>query len=325
MRPIVIIDGNNLAHQKYTFEGRDVPINVFERMISELEFWAKSENCLVELCLDPCPVECKATEYVSIYIENKKADDLVEERALYRTYEGVPCFVVTLDDELSDTVRSLGVHHIYSSDFTQRSGEHGFMTLPLFNKVKKILPDQEPVPVNQKNTQIHQKQHKKLKSSSNQSELGEIHKRTLQHANLFEVLSEEGSEIISPETHYSIDVVNWPVKKGIEFILESACREHQNTLRDLIGDTSQATQEDLLILFKEWSECCQTESDFVSRGGSLMDRVRLLLIKNHPQVLTLAQIKNLAGGNISGLNKKIWKYSPGWITEVVFPDTKIVK
>lgn len=53
----------------------------------------------MELYLDPCVIKPIASEPVSV--DYRKADNLVQERASFHYFQGHPCVVVTLDEEVS--------------------------------------------------------------------------------------------------------------------------------------------------------------------------------------------------------------------------------
>lgn len=313
MRPVVIIDGNNLAHKKYFFEGQNVPLDIMERMIRELENWARQEDCLVDLCLDPCSIQPRNSDPLSIYVENKKADYLVEERALYHTYQRYPCIVVTVDDELSNTVREIGVKFINSVDFVLRRSDHSFMPLPPIHNITLLLSDRE---TNNEPDYQHERNLQHLKPKNGKRELDEIHQRTLEYRNINPAKAVLPELPALVEHAYVLKISNWPVPKGIRFIIESACPIHKAQLKVVMGDTSGATKEDMVSLFDFLVDLCRDESDFVTRGGCLMDRVRLALIRSHPDPLTFTQIAELVGPNTSGLQRKIKNYIPLWIEKV---------
>lgn len=112
MNPTVIIDGNNLAFQRYIFRGPSVPASIFEQMISDLEKFAEHEKCLVELCLDPCAIEPTNHKPVSVFVDHRKADEIVQERVAWHFYTENPCVVVTLDGEVCQETRDLGIQTI---------------------------------------------------------------------------------------------------------------------------------------------------------------------------------------------------------------------
>jgi hypothetical protein len=107
-------------------------------------------------------------------------------------------------------------------------------------------------------------------------------------------------------------MLNWPVEKGIKFIIDSACPNHQAELRVLIGDIHTASRDDMMTLFHMFINLCQDEPDLIDRGGSLMDRIRLSLIKSYPDNLTEEQIKCNLSKKVSGITGKLQKNTPRW-------------
>lgn len=310
MRPIVIIDGNNLAFKKYVYDGQDVPLEIIQRMIDELKKWACHENCFVELCLDPCRRQPEESEYLAVLVEyGTEADVLVEQRALLHAYQAARCIVITNDSELRDTVRNIKVESITVDDFVLRKGADNFMPLPPIDQVPSLLPvdDGTISPVTHRNISRTPKKRKTA-----QIGLDEIYQQTLASREKQINISIISQDQTKTETFFRLNLPNWPVDKGIKFIIESACSEHRLKLIDLIGDINRASQQDMISLFDWLINFCRDEPDFVVRGGCMMDRIRLALIKRFPNPLTQKQIVEIMGGHTSGIKHKIQKNIPNW-------------
>jgi len=217
---------------------------------------------------------------------------------------------VTLDGEVRQEIRDLGIQTISSSDFALRRDDSGFMPLPPIAKLKKALTDANYESLEK--TKLHSVDPKISLALPQKNEMDEIYARTLNNRDAPII---QDKEHIGKEPVYVISPETWPIVKGIQFVLDSACLAHRQQLRGLIGDPSHAKQEDLISLFEVWLDFCKHESDFILRGGALMDKAMLVLIKNYPDALTIAQITSSIEGNIGGLRKKIKKYSSIWIIE----------
>ena len=335
MPPIVIIDGNNLIHAKYIVENDNISFQTMEGTIEKLTRWADAENRFVELCVDPYPIEPRTQGNLRLMVEDRKADDLVEERALYHAYNGQPCVVVTTDEDLQDTIRDLGIDYITSQDFAWRPGPFGFMSLPPISKVPVRLPVdpaatlhtiQEQVPI-----KIKKHRNSKQKVDGNPRKTVETKSMeadasvALRPESMLESTSASMENLRDPmielsigstfEDEFVLNVENWPLQKGVRFILESACSVHQRELTAIIGNVATVTSKDLISALELFINLCRDEPDFISRGGSLMDQVRLALIKEYPNPLTLAQIEQLMNRKTSGMQKKINNYSPLWLVK----------
>ena len=70
MQPIVIINGNNLAQEKYGLQGKPVTLQYDRALIRDLAAWAKRQRaaCAVDLFLDPRMFLPESTGRVFVHV-----------------------------------------------------------------------------------------------------------------------------------------------------------------------------------------------------------------------------------------------------------------
>jgi hypothetical protein len=118
----------------------------------------------------------------------------------------------------------------------------------------------------------------------------------------------------APEPHYTLTLATWPVATGVKFLMSSFCKQHRSEFLGLIdpSDLSQLRSADLIILADFLRDTCSQEPGF-ARQGSLMDRVRLALLKAGPDGLNLSQLAAETGLPIKGLQGRIKNKAIDWL------------
>lgn len=206
MRPVVVIDGNNLIHAKYPLDNQKIPIEIIKNTIDALTAWALREDCLVELCLDPCIIEPQKAAPLSLYVDDRKADYSVEERVLYHAFRGDPCVVVTTDSDLQATVIGIGARYISSQDFASGHGHFGFILLPPIGNIPLLLSADSTNPIEI----IQEKGIRKTKEPRDHGrELQKIHQKTLEgrYKDFATPVSPEPETVTDPATVTIVDPI----------------------------------------------------------------------------------------------------------------------
>jgi hypothetical protein len=116
------------------------------------------------------------------------------------------------------------------------------------------------------------------------------------------------------EPHYTLTLANWPVVAGVKFLMSSFCKQHRPEFSGLVdpGNLSQLRSDDLIVLADFLRDRCSQEPSFAQQG-SLMDRVRLALLKAGPDGLSLSQLAAETGLPLKGLQGRIKGKADRWL------------
>ena len=120
---------------------------------------------------------------------------------------------------------------------------------------------------------------------------------------------------------YYLTISTWPINTGVRFLLASFCSTHRLQFINLLDsfDLSQLRAEDLVILAEFLRTTCSAEPGFTHRG-SLMDRVRLALLKAGDTGLDLATLAVEIDIKPEGLGGRIKRKANGWLAARISPN-----
>ena len=330
MTTCVIVDGNNLAH--YLFDlgsGKPVPIEIDTLMVKALTAWASSQNrkVEVELCLDPRRVTVAGNQWVTVFAADpgKQADGMVVGKVGHRVYIGDPCIVITSDEELKSRVAEFQVRCIGVRDFVLSANPDAPIFAPLPQKVSKgFIPALHPSI--SEPPKLPQKQLRGLKRhrpEHHQGEYDQLMTKTLADRNFVlpnldeytESKTEAEREPLLAPTNPTVQLTfdTWPQQAGVKFLKESFCPIHFPAVSELFKESVPIKPGDISVLAEFLLEHCGMEDDFITRGGCLMDRVRLALLRAADLSLTFAEIAALTGDSLAEVKRKARHHDGRWV------------
>lgn len=307
----MIIDGNNLAHNKYNLQGQPVTIAYDRAIIRDLAAWAKRQRqaCSVDLFLDPRMVqpEPAARVFVHVAAPGERADPHIKDYVRHCVMSKKPCIVITDDDDLTEDASKQAVGVIDASEFIKFPN---FLNLSRSDFEKESYPYLKPDPdaahgigdnAIRVSTNTSGRQAQKP-SPIAASELLDAHLRTYQirmakpelvPAHSPDYSSRPCDLIPVKKQMVRLNLDTWPVEDGFQFLVKLICPQHKHEYQSLLGKPEQASSDDLRIFTHFVLELCSAEQDFYSRGVTLMDTVRLKLMKVYPDGLALAELEQL--------------------------------
>jgi len=101
-----------------------------------------------------------------------------------------------------------------------------------------------------------------------------------------------------------LNLDTWPLDDGYRFLTHLLCPRHKHEYQSLLAKPTQASPADLRTYYNFVIELCGAEPDFYARGLTLMDNLRLKLMKVYPDALALADLDELFKEN-PGFRHKI--------------------
>lgn len=348
----IMIDGNNLAYFLYTNLQPDRKMTNTDnlRLIAHLQAYCQSlqPGYQVELCLDRFPGEIPSdTHNLRIFWAEypQTGDDLLLGRFWFHHISQRPCLVVSNDEAILEEVTQAAGNFLRVYDFVRRPG----LKTPVFrypDEFIELFPQPElPKPpigplslsasiyfrIGQEHQQRKEKQAQPKEIPEKPFLLPPVmplekQRAPLEEPDLFSIaepdsilgaqpheLSPAAEE--QPETlYYFLTLDQWPVEEGVRFIKKSFCPQHAAEYQDLIDSISPASYSaaDLRALVELLLVSCGDEPDF-SQRGALMDRVRLALLKEKGEPLTLDQIAARTGLKQTGLQGRIKAKAGRWV------------
>jgi hypothetical protein len=325
---ILLIDGNNLAHFLYTnlVPGQKMTPADTQRLIKHLGSYARQYGSKVEVecCLDrSAGSDARVPENLRILAVRfpKTADELLLDRFWFHHYTRRPCLVITNDEAILDEVEAAGGAKMLVSTFVRRAGTHN----PVFRDPDD-LPPIVPPPISEENDPQPAPEEPETRPDENQPVplAGQRHiplppaeaDNPSSLRKLDSGKAQEASETYQePEPYYALDLPSWPVVEGTRFLLSSFCPSHRADIVDLFRslEPGDLTPADLLELAQLLRTTCAAEPNFISRGGSLMDKVRLALLQSESGEMSLSELASKTGIKTSGLRGRIKAKAARWL------------
>lgn len=333
MPPCVIIDGNNLAHFLYNLgPSRVIPPGVDALLVDALGAWARTQSqpVEVELCLDPRREKPTGNPWVTVFTADpgRRADGMIVGKVSHRVYAGDACLVVTNDKGLQARVADYQVRCIAVRDFVVPEQFARPTFIPLPTKIPKgLIP---PSPEGDRGTpgpNVKERPRLKRRPEDSAGEYDRLVAQTLAARNAKAGTASGGAangtlagEIVLPAADVPaqteivrLTVDTWPAQPGAKFLKESFCSRHYPEVSILFKDAQPLTSQDLPVLAEFLLEHCGAEGDFVRRGGCLMDRVRLALLRAVGLQLTFAEIAAQTGDSLSDVRRKVRQGAGRWV------------
>jgi len=331
----VIIDGNNLAKYLYALDlEAPVTLETDRQLVAHLSGWAarQARPLVVELCLDPRYERPADQGRVQVYVATapESGDDAVLDRVRVHVVNGEDCLVISNDQELCAQAGEFQVDTWSVSGFVRRrDARHPvFAPAPRAVKAGKIpgeqpvgrstpassLPAAAPSSFRQRVGQFAGQ----VQARRRQEQIDQAIARTLTGQNTAAGApdsSAPASSAVPPAlpSHYRLTLETWPVSQGARFLSQSFCPFHWAEVAPLVGPLASLQAADLPVLAGLLLDCCGQESDFVRRGGSLMDRVRLALLQAGPGGLSLPELVRLTGAAPAALERKLHRSEGKWL------------
>lgn len=150
--PILLIDGNNLAHFLYPHLGAADKMSASDsqQLMTHLDHYARQHNqsIEIELCFDRLPdkigsLQTNLRVYGAEYPQN--GDDLIIDRFWYHQIGRHPCLVITNDGNIIEEIKEAAGNYMQVFDFVRRPGINN----PVFRDPADL--PQIPVPNNSLN------------------------------------------------------------------------------------------------------------------------------------------------------------------------------
>ena len=286
----------------------------------------------IELCFDggirPLAADPDRIRVLAAGPHNK-ADNLILDRFRFHAFLEHPCLVITNDEEIQDKIEHEGGRYLNVFDF---------VLLP--HQINPVFLPSEQLHFNQPGLSTLSKQkrqpaNKEISLKDTIRQFGRLKpaRKTLAHAKSISIpiprtISTPEEVLYIPPTDnpdqtikmgqipakYYLTLSSWPVNAGIRFLLASFCSIHRPQFINLLEsfDLSQLRSEDLIVLADYLRTTCSVEPDFTHRG-SLMDRVRLALLKAGDTGLDLAALAAETDIKPEGLGGRIKRKANGWL------------
>lgn len=283
-------------------------------------------------------------------------DVLLGQFLLYHQIHREPCLVISNDEALLDEIKSEGGIFLRVSDFVRRPGkinpvfvepkDFPKINLPPENDTKQSKyyplrssifyrmakeqvertnleekPDQDagrntvqPIGINHQDVVIipvFQDNAEGDTSTLNSME-------TFASIPSFNLTAQ--SQNVHSRFSYAINFDTWPLTEGARFLRGAFCETHRAEYQDLLNSVNYASLHpaDLRAIAELLRYACGQEADF-SRRGSLIDRIRLALLKSHSSRVSLAELAQQTGLNPVGLHRKIKEKAGRWIKIIPEP------
>jgi hypothetical protein len=316
MRPNLIVDGNNLAQYRYFLNGSPVTIEIDREVIAALTVWALRQRkpCQVDLFLDPRQIlpQGSAQVFVHIALNGEKADADIKKHVRHCVMTKKACLLVTADDDLAQDASRQGVEVIHTYDFIKFPG---YLNLPIrcFSKQNYpyMLIQQSVVTTGSQAgamrisalepERVAPKQGRPMRE-----DLVDVHRRT--YEDWLRSASQENQPPSVPITvrkaMLKVNLETWPLEDGFLFFSGVLCQQHRLEWLSLQLRPRDASRVDLLSYVQLVMELCGEEEDFFSRGATLIDRIRLELLRVYPGGLELDWIEKQFGDR-PGLRHKL--------------------
>ena len=328
MKITVLIDGNNLAHEKYDLPNRKVPPKIARELFSRLSIWARihQDRCRVKLFFDPIPLDLIDTKYCRVHVaeDDDIADDDIVKIASDYAKSQYPCVVVTNDKDLRERVNELGFKSIDAEFFAKKSKTGDEFSLPAdwledgafltaqrttFStsvqdkaKIRNEVIRENPEQTNLVNQQIID--NNVLLSM----ERPQIEEKPTFNIDNFSIPSIEKQD---KKMMVRINIQQWPKKEGLQFLIQSSCPKHHHLYEPFLVEEKLDYTENLNLVFDLFLRLCRGESDLVKRGGCLMDKVKLILINEYPNPVYYEDLEKAINKN--GLMSKLKKSDGKWV------------
>lgn len=327
--PILLIDGNNLAHYLYPDIRPDQPLQLahYWRLIQHLSSYYRSHKgqTRLELCFDRTRYEADLPRWVNDHFQllfplpRKKADHVILERLSYHQYSGHACLVISNDERLRDRVEKRNGQAMPVHQFVRRTGVRN----PVFRAPEELPPVDIPNktefegetaarlihtptllqrPIKQRPAQGFQI----LPAAAPQPILAE----TTPPPQTTLAAPEVPSAAESSDPRYVLTIDRWPREQALDLLHKAFCKQHARQHQELIGlmvDMGEVQElADLL------AATCGSEPGF-ARQGALKKRVCLALLGAQRTPLSIPEIARLTGLNPLGLQGRIRQKLALWV------------
>lgn len=326
----VIVDGNNLAHYLYNLgPSRSIPLEIDAHMVEALASWAANQNreIEIELCLDPRREKVAGNKWVTVFTADpgRQADGMIVGKVSHRVYDGDLCWVVTSDEELQARVAEYQVRCISVRDFVLplNTIPPSFAALPA--KIPKgVLPptfdlnQQSPKPLKKelraprrRRTKKPEDEYDRLIALTLAARNAPVDKQDSQGANA--PSADQPADTSQELQTVQLTLSTWPLLPAIKFLKESFCPTHLPEVSGLFHGAQHLKPEDLPVLADFLLNHCAGETDFIRRGGCLMDRVRLALLQADYLQLPFQEIADLTGDSLADIRRKVRQNEGRWV------------
>jgi hypothetical protein len=341
---VLIIDANNLAHWLYNLPSKQITPAHCQLLVNQLiEYHNRYRARLadIELCFDrEQEWQQRTPDFIRIFSATYPlgADDLVLDRFYFHNYHQQAHVVITNDEAIQNEIHADGGLFLSVYDFAQLTNtERPIFLSPAdfglsFPSPASPQQPQAAIPdlrhLSRRGLEETLAQHGYTLSEARASRRVQANPDTRPHPvplpTPAEILPsakplEHSAKAPSrpptaAEPAYRLTLDTWPVEAGVRFLLQSFCIDHRETFVTLIQEFDPHTMQsaDLRVLAAYLISTCGEEPGF-TRQGSLMDRIRLTLLKARGEPLPLSQIVSETGLNATGLQGRIKDKAAPWV------------
>ena len=248
-----------------------------------------------------------------------KADYLVVDRFRTHAYFRHACLVITNDEEILTRVEAEGGATLRVFDFVRKQHpiQPQFQPPDVIEAALRKHLRKEKDAIRESEIFLHRispikpaRTKPRIAARVSQSDL--VPPKTAPVAEDLDVIISLNPPNIEP--HYRITVMDWPVTEGVHFLMDSFCEKHRPEFIQLLDsfDRDSLRPADLQVLAEFLVAECGDEDGF-GASGSLMNRVRLALLKAGASGLSLSQLAQATGLKPLGLQGRIRRKSKGWL------------
>jgi hypothetical protein len=326
-----LIDGHNLAHHLFMLPaGQRLGSEIAAQLVTLLSKYRdqfSGSRPEFEVCFDggvrPDIPDPPGIRVLAAGHQNK-ADYLVVDRFRTHAYFGHDCLVITNDEEILTRVEIEGGATLRVYDFVRKQHPDSpefqspeVLERELFRRSRK-----EKLRIPEPELFLHRTSPIKPSYRKSKAVIQPVRPSETSPINV-QISAELDVQILpqqpKPEFFYRITFSTWPVPEGVHFLMDSFCDKHRPEFINLLNsfDPEDLRPADLQVLAEFLVAECGDEAGFCTRG-SLMNRVRLALLKADASGLSLSQLAQATGLKPLGLQGRIRGKSKGWL-EVLFP------
>jgi predicted RNA-binding protein with PIN domain len=336
-RHILIVDGNNVCHELFSLrKNSKVALANAQHLTNLLAVYANSSPFYqfeVELFFDG-KLEPAGPGVKNLRIfPSADADDEIIQRVFRHVGSGNQVVVISGDVELRKGIEEFGARSISPFDFTfvHNPVSPRFIhpaNLPFETKKEKtavfhpenLQPDileeefpPEPQPVAQESSNLDANEGLVLEPAA-ESIPEPIQEPEAPQPVIAEeeMLPDPQKKENRPAVWYRAELSDWPVEEGARFLAGAFCSRHQAEAAALAHSGQGFRPDDLPALAGLLLSTCGSEVDFCKRG-SLMDRVRLALLKHKGDWTPITRLAEEIGIPEKGLHGRIKRKAGSWV------------
>ena len=332
---ILIIDGNNLAHQLFSLrKNSKVSLAQAQTLADLLSAYLLANPTFrlhIDLYFDGGLAPVKNGTVSLQIIPAHDADDEIIQRVFQGKRDQDHVVVVSGDEDLRNGIDYLGAVTISAFEFilVHNPKAPKFIypgSLPFdfqitaaepdpepVVSVEEFMPEPEPIPADTPQGEVETGLEAEAALAEDAPEEPEAPAESLPIAPVPE--EPPAAVKVTPpalSAWYRADPAAWPPAEGAKFLSGAFCPQHRAGAAALLHGAQPLRPADLSALASLLVASCGAEPNF-GKQGSLMDRVRLALLKAKGAWLSIEQLAAATDLPLVGLHGKIKKKAEKWV------------